>query len=44
MSFRMTTAYGDPHADVVPDDVVAWLEWSGTIRERTPGGALAGRR
>ncbi len=27
MRFRLTTAYGDPDADPVPADVIAWLEW-----------------
>ena len=43
MAFRMTTAYGDPRADLVPDDVVAWLEWSSTIRTGTARRAPAGR-
>ncbi|WP_436795641.1 hypothetical protein [Actinospongicola halichondriae] len=28
MAFRMTTAYGDPGAPLVADDVVTWLRWS----------------
>lgn len=28
MAFRMTTAYGDPDAPLVADDVVTWLRWS----------------
>ncbi len=27
LDFRMTTQYGDPRAEPVPDDVVAYLEW-----------------
>ena len=30
MAFRMTTAYGDPAAPLVADDVVTWLRWSKT--------------
>jgi hypothetical protein len=34
IGFRMTTAYGDPAARLVADDVVAWLAWSDTVRSR----------
>lgn len=36
MAFRLTTAYGDPHAALVPGDVVTWLEWSDTVRPAPP--------
>ena len=36
-AFRLTTAYGDPGAAVVPDDLVTWLEWSATVRPPRPG-------
>lgn len=36
MQFRMTTAYGDPNAPLVADDVVTWLRWSKSL------GSLAG--
>ncbi len=32
MAFRMTTAYGDPGAPLVADDVVTWLRWSKSVR------------
>ena len=36
-AFRLTTAYGDPSAPLVPADLVTWLEWSGTVRpHRSP--------
>lgn len=41
MAFRLTTAYGDPGAALVPADVVTWLEWSDTVRPAPP---LAGPR
>lgn len=28
----MTTAYGDPAAPVVSEDLVEWLAWSDTVR------------
>ncbi len=31
MAFRMTTAYGDPDAPLVVDDVLTWLRWSETV-------------
>lgn len=31
MAFRMTTAYGDPAARLVPDDVLTWLAWSRNV-------------
>lgn len=34
MAFRLTTAYGDPAAPIVADDLVTWLEWSATARPR----------
>jgi hypothetical protein len=36
MAFRLTTAYGDPGAALEPADVVAWLEWSDTVRPAPP--------
>ena len=36
MAFRMTTAYGDPSAPLVVDDVITWLRWSKSL------GSLAG--
>ena len=38
MAFRLTTAYGDPQASLVPADVVTWLEWSDTVRPASPPG------
>ncbi|MDZ7673669.1 MAG: hypothetical protein U5K30_01155 [Acidimicrobiales bacterium] len=32
LSFRLTTAYGDPTAPIVADDLVAWLRWSDTVQ------------
>ncbi len=32
LRFRMTTAYGDPDAPVVIDDLLDWLAWSDTVR------------
>ena len=43
VAFRMTTAYGEPHAPVVVDDLVAWLAWSDTVRPETPDRAGTGR-
>lgn len=34
----MTTAYGDPAAPVVVDDLVEWLAWSDTVRPPRTGG------
>lgn len=42
MAFRMTTAYGDPDAAIVVDDLVTWLTWSGTVAEK-PGRARSGQ-
>ena len=44
MAFRMTTAYGDPAAPLIPADVVTWLEWSRTIAaaRRNPLAARTG--
>jgi hypothetical protein len=39
MAFRLTTAYGDPRAALVPDDVLTWLEWSDTVRPVPPTAA-----
>jgi hypothetical protein len=35
MAFRMTTAYGDPHAPLVVDDVLTWLRWSESVGSST---------
>ena len=35
LAFRMETAYGDPTARPVPEDVVAWLDWCRSSRRRT---------
>ncbi len=45
MAFRLTTAYGDPDATIVADDVIAWLEWSSSLptRSKTATGARTGR-
>jgi hypothetical protein len=32
MEFRLVTAYGDARAAIVPEDLVAWLAWSDTVR------------
>ena len=37
-AFRLTTAYGDPAAPLIPEDLVAWLDWSGTVRPMAPSG------
>ena len=31
-AFRLTTAYGDPAARIVADDLVTWLAWSETVQ------------
>lgn len=36
LAFRLTTAYGDPHAAVVADDLLVWLAWSETARPPSP--------
>lgn len=38
MAFRMTTAYGDPAAKLVPDDVLTWLAWSQTVARAARSG------
>ncbi len=37
MAFRLTTAYGDPDAPIVADDVVTWLAWTDTVRTPRAG-------
>ncbi len=43
MRFRLTTAYGDPDAALVPDDLVTWLRWSRTVQPETPPPSGHGR-
>ena len=40
LEFRLETAYGDPHAKLVAEDVISYLEWRrsqrvGALRART---------
>lgn len=43
MRFRLTTAYGDPEAPLVTDDLLTWLRWSKTVRPETSPAAGTGR-